>query len=409
MPGVLRARRGQRPRLAADDRDQQRRRLGDQRREALDQLRAPRQPVRRAGPHRRACRVRGASAPSWWTWTRRASPASPLRTMAGVDEFCSTSFVDVAVPGGAAARRSTAAGGSRSTSCPASAARSSGSAAPGSLTISPSCLGRPRRAVAGAAARPSSCCGRSAPRRWHAAPDRAGDLPGPEASVDKIMIAAADQAVFDTARELLRGGLETDDSRPRRPGGGSGPTRGRRRSTAGRARSRRTSCRCGCSDCRGARDRSGARHRRVRAGPLAATLRGLAEDLDGAELTKALDAFGFAELLAEAPRVAVSALFTAMGRAGSISPSMQDVLLQPLAVPADGGRNATSSCPASAPRASAAAAVRAAAATRPGPRGAPGHRRCWRRSAQRRDRLGPGAGARGSRPGAVAALIRRSR
>jgi alkylation response protein AidB-like acyl-CoA dehydrogenase len=39
-----------------------------------------------------------------------------------------------------------------------------------------------------------------------------GTLPGPEASVDKIMIAAADQAVFDAARELLGGGLETDDS-----------------------------------------------------------------------------------------------------------------------------------------------------------------------------------------------------
>jgi alkylation response protein AidB-like acyl-CoA dehydrogenase len=35
---------------------------------------------------------------------------------------------------------------------------------------------------------------------------------GPEASVDKIMIAAADQAVFDTARELLGGDLEASDS-----------------------------------------------------------------------------------------------------------------------------------------------------------------------------------------------------
>jgi alkylation response protein AidB-like acyl-CoA dehydrogenase len=40
----------------------------------------------------------------------------------------------------------------------------------------------------------------------------AGELPGPAASVDKIMIAAADQAVFDVARELLRGDIETDDS-----------------------------------------------------------------------------------------------------------------------------------------------------------------------------------------------------
>ncbi len=64
---------------------------------------------------------------------------------------------------------------------------------------------------------------------------------------------------------------------------------------------------------------------------MAATLRGLAEELDGTELEQALDAFGFADLLAEAPRDAVSTLFTALGRAGSMSTSLQDVLLQPLA------------------------------------------------------------------------------
>jgi hypothetical protein len=64
---------------------------------------------------------------------------------------------------------------------------------------------------------------------------------------------------------------------------------------------------------------------------MATTLRGLAEELDGAELAQALDAFGFADLLAEAPRDAVSALFTALGRSGSMSTSLQDVLLQPLA------------------------------------------------------------------------------
>ncbi|WP_231588369.1 MULTISPECIES: acyl-CoA dehydrogenase family protein [Mycobacterium] len=63
---------------------------------------------------------------------------------------------------------------------------------------------------------------------------------------------------------------------------------------------------------------------------MATTIRRLAEELDGAELAQALDAFGFADLLAEAPREAVSALFTALGRAGSMSTSLQDVLLQPL-------------------------------------------------------------------------------
>jgi Acyl-CoA dehydrogenase, C-terminal domain len=64
---------------------------------------------------------------------------------------------------------------------------------------------------------------------------------------------------------------------------------------------------------------------------MATTLRGLAEELDGEDLAQALDAFGFADLLAEAPRDAVSALFTALGRAGSMSTSLQDVLLRPLA------------------------------------------------------------------------------
>jgi len=64
---------------------------------------------------------------------------------------------------------------------------------------------------------------------------------------------------------------------------------------------------------------------------MAATLRSLAAELDGTELAAALDAFGFADLLGEAPRDAVSALFTALGHAGSMTTSFQDVLLQPLA------------------------------------------------------------------------------
>src|SRR5271168_205032 len=64
---------------------------------------------------------------------------------------------------------------------------------------------------------------------------------------------------------------------------------------------------------------------------MSTTLRGLAEELDGTELAQALEAFGFVDLLAEAPRDAVSALFTALGRTGSMSTSLQDVLLRPLA------------------------------------------------------------------------------
>src|SRR6202046_4050912 len=64
---------------------------------------------------------------------------------------------------------------------------------------------------------------------------------------------------------------------------------------------------------------------------MATTIRGLAEELDGTELAQALDTFGFVDLLAEAPRDAVSGLFPALGRTGSMSTSLQDVLLRPLA------------------------------------------------------------------------------
>lgn len=64
---------------------------------------------------------------------------------------------------------------------------------------------------------------------------------------------------------------------------------------------------------------------------LAATLGQLAREHDGEELTKALEHFGFADLLATEPRVAVAELFTAMGRAGTMSAAIQDVLAQPLA------------------------------------------------------------------------------
>jgi hypothetical protein len=60
------------------------------------------------------------------------------------------------------------------------------------------------------------------------------------------------------------------------------------------------------------------------------TLRRLAEEFDGEHLSRALADFGFSQLLDEAPREAVSALFDALGRAGSMSTALQDVLLQPL-------------------------------------------------------------------------------
>jgi hypothetical protein len=75
---------------------------------------------------------------------------------------------------------------------------------------------------------------------------------------------------------------------------------------------------------------------------MAQTLRRLAEEFDGVRLSKALADFGFAEVLDEAPREAVSALFDALGRAGSMSAALQDVLLQPLTGLLEGATSAYS-------------------------------------------------------------------
>jgi hypothetical protein len=63
---------------------------------------------------------------------------------------------------------------------------------------------------------------------------------------------------------------------------------------------------------------------------LSGTLRRLAEEFDGEALSIALGDFGFDDLLAAEPREAVSSLFAAMGRAGSTSAALQEVLLSPL-------------------------------------------------------------------------------
>jgi alkylation response protein AidB-like acyl-CoA dehydrogenase len=140
--------------------------------------------------------------------------ASPLRTMANVDEFCSTSFVDVAVP--AHRLLGTVDGGwavaQYILSCERGpifwqrgawlghhleklldAVRDSRSEAE---------LGEAYQLLWAFRARSLATQARLA----------RGEILGPEASVDKILIAAAEQAVMNTARELLAGVIETDDS-----------------------------------------------------------------------------------------------------------------------------------------------------------------------------------------------------
>jgi alkylation response protein AidB-like acyl-CoA dehydrogenase len=139
---------------------------------------------------------------------------SPVRTMAEVDEFCSTSFVDVQVP----------------------AHRMLGDLDAGWLVAQHilSCergpifwqrgawLGHHLGMLLDAAddAASQTALGEAFEQLWafrarsKGTQDRiaVGDLPGAEASVDKILVAAADQAVFEAARAILAGVVETDDT-----------------------------------------------------------------------------------------------------------------------------------------------------------------------------------------------------
>jgi alkylation response protein AidB-like acyl-CoA dehydrogenase len=140
--------------------------------------------------------------------------ASPLRTMADVDEFCSTSFIDVLVP--AHRLLGDINGGWQIAQYILSCERGPifwqrGAWLAHHLGL---LLGTAHDAAS------QTTLGEAYEMLWafraqsKATQDRIarGDLPGPEASVDKVLIAAADQAVFDAARELLSGVIEVDDT-----------------------------------------------------------------------------------------------------------------------------------------------------------------------------------------------------
>jgi alkylation response protein AidB-like acyl-CoA dehydrogenase len=140
--------------------------------------------------------------------------ASPLRTMADVDEFCSTSFLNVAVP--ANRLLGSPGGGWQVAQYILSCERGPIFWQRGAWL----CHHLAKLVPAARDARSQALVGDAFQQLWafrarSMATQRQiaqGRLPGPEASVDKIMIAAADQAVFDAARELLEGSLEIDDS-----------------------------------------------------------------------------------------------------------------------------------------------------------------------------------------------------
>jgi alkylation response protein AidB-like acyl-CoA dehydrogenase len=138
----------------------------------------------------------------------------PLQTMAGVDEFCSISFTGVAVPGHRLLGLPE--GGWRVAQHILACERGPIFWQRGAW------LGLHLRRLLGISRdeRSQAVIGEAFQLLWafrarSMATQRlvaGGTLPGPEASVDKIMIAAADQAVFDAARELLGGDLETGDT-----------------------------------------------------------------------------------------------------------------------------------------------------------------------------------------------------
>jgi alkylation response protein AidB-like acyl-CoA dehydrogenase len=140
----------------------------------------------------------------------------PLDTMAGVDEFCETFFDDVRVPverllgtqghGWQVAQHILA--------CergPIFWQRTSwllhhlGEIATLADTSDPSAL----RLIGLAFAEVSALRARSRSTQYQVAD---GDLRAAESSIDKILIASADQAVFDAARHVLPGVVELDDS-----------------------------------------------------------------------------------------------------------------------------------------------------------------------------------------------------
>ena len=160
--------------------------------------------------------LHAASARSSWTWTAHGIDVHPLDTMAGVDEFCETFFDEVRVPG------SRMLGGQGQgwqvaqhiLACergPIFWQRAGwllhhlGEIAESADPTD----GEAQRLIGSAFAEVSALRARSRSTQLQVA---AGDLRAAESSVDKILIASADQAVFDAARHVLPGVVELDDS-----------------------------------------------------------------------------------------------------------------------------------------------------------------------------------------------------
>ena len=149
----------------------------------------------------------------------------------------------------------------------------------------------------------------------------AGEHLGPETSIDKVLVASAEQAVFD----LVADGLGPERGRGRRPG----------RPTV----AARVPLLAGGDDLRRNRRDPAEHHRppiaRPRIGPLMddddrelfeRSIRHACETHSGAALDLVLDELGWHEALAEDPRTAISFLFELQGAANTTSSTLEAVL-----------------------------------------------------------------------------------
>ena len=212
VPGVLRTRLRQRPRLTDHQRRAPRRRLGGHRAEGVDQPGPVRGALCPAHPHRSAGTPTTTRSPrSSSTWTTPGITVRPLRTMHGVDEFCEVFFDDVVVPADRMLGDRATVGGSRWICSRTSAPPASGTASPTSTRVSTNCSPRPHRQRRGRRRRRPRC--RLPGSAHHALPVAgARSTASPRAANSgrrppstRCCSPPPSSSLFDTARDLLPG------------------------------------------------------------------------------------------------------------------------------------------------------------------------------------------------------------
>ncbi len=228
VPGLLRARRRQRPRLADVSRPPRRRRLARERAEGVDELRPVLAALRPADPHRRTRqRPPGHHGVLRRRRHRRASSPSPIEAQHGRFEFAEVFFDDVFVPddrrlgdvgqGWQVAmdvlpyERSTTfwhRGAHLHHRCDQLVERVAAGHADDPTTIPATIPATTAKALGEAFQAVIAFRSRSRDTQFRLA---AGETLGAETSIDKILIATAEQLLLETARDVMPGVIEFDD------------------------------------------------------------------------------------------------------------------------------------------------------------------------------------------------------